>query len=235
MKFQLIIADPPYVFADKLEMSDVARGALANYVTMTTSKIKEMPVKDISDQAGSVLALWVPSSIIQDGLDIMKAWGFTQKQIWVWTKTKKKPLKELSKALIKNLKENKNDSQALIVKNTIDDFTKGDWSDKLMAFGMGRISRNIHEIALIGTCGKINKRIKNRSQRAVFLDAATEHSVKSEILQDRLDKIFPDPTINRIEIFGRRLRDNYLVIGNESPTTLNEDIFESMKNLIENA
>ena len=32
MKFQVIIADPPYNFSDKLKHNDVKRGAEANYL-----------------------------------------------------------------------------------------------------------------------------------------------------------------------------------------------------------
>ena len=75
-KFQVIVADPPFSFSDSLKMSDVKRGADSNYVTMTIQQIKDMKVKQIADPNGAVLALWVPSSLLQEGLDIMKLWGF---------------------------------------------------------------------------------------------------------------------------------------------------------------
>ncbi len=69
-------------FFDRLKMSDVARGAEANYNTMTISEIKQMPVNKIAED-GAILALWVPSSLLQEGLDVMNAWGFKQKQTYI--------------------------------------------------------------------------------------------------------------------------------------------------------
>ena len=89
VKFQTIIADPPWNFSDSLTMSKVKRGAKANYKTLKNSDIISLPIKDIAAK-NSILALWVPSSLLQEGLDTMKSWGFTQKQTVIWVKTKKK-------------------------------------------------------------------------------------------------------------------------------------------------
>lgn len=89
-KFSIVVADPPWRFSDKLAMSDVKRGAEANYSTLSLDDIKRLPVNDwCADSA--VLALWVPSSLLQDGLDVMAAWGFKQKQIYTWLKASKNP------------------------------------------------------------------------------------------------------------------------------------------------
>src|SRR5271166_6525138 len=94
MKFNVICADPPWGgFKDKLNMSSVKRGAEANYNgTMSTQNICSLPVKQIADPNGCLLALWVPSSLLQDGMDVMNAWGFKQKQTYIWVKSKKNPL-----------------------------------------------------------------------------------------------------------------------------------------------
>ncbi len=88
MKFSVIVADPPWSFSDKLKMSDVARGAEANYKTMLTMDIARLPVESWC-AADTILALWVPSSLLEDGLLVMGMWGFQQKQIWSWLKTTK--------------------------------------------------------------------------------------------------------------------------------------------------
>lgn len=87
-KFKVVVADPPWSFSDKLTMNSVARGAESNYDVLKIEDIKRLPVWDWT-QANAILALWVPSSLLQDGLDVMKAWGFTQKQIYTWVKTAK--------------------------------------------------------------------------------------------------------------------------------------------------
>ena len=105
MKFSLILADPPYDFSDSLNMSDTPRSAKANYKTMSMLDIKNLPVNECADPNGAVLALWVPSSLLQDGLDIMSAWGFKHKQTYVWVKNKKDPLASLKSNLKKSFRE----------------------------------------------------------------------------------------------------------------------------------
>jgi N6-adenosine-specific RNA methylase IME4 len=206
-KFQVICADPPYSFQDELKQSEVRRGAAANYSTMSIADIISLPVKDIADPNGAVLALWVPSSLLPQGLQIMEAWGFEQKQVWCWIKTKINPFEKIKK---------------------IQDFNNINWDD-FLSFGMGRLGRNVHELVLIGTMGKVYQKLKNKSQRTVFFAPNTKHSKKPEILQDRLEVMFPDQ--NYLEIFGRRLKTEWTVIGNQSPDTLGEDVRVSLKKM----
>ncbi len=94
MRFLCLVIDPPYSFNDKLNMSDVPRSADANYKTLSLLDIKNLKVKDLAEEA-ALLALWVPSSMLQNGLDIMKEYGFTQKQTYIWVKSKVSPFDEL--------------------------------------------------------------------------------------------------------------------------------------------
>ena len=67
MKANVVIADPAWSFSDALTMSDIKRGASSNYPVLSNKAIKELDVESIvADDA--VLALWVPSSLLQDGL-----------------------------------------------------------------------------------------------------------------------------------------------------------------------
>ena len=88
MKFSVITADPPWSFNDKLTMSSTKRGAAANYSLLSLADIVALPVSRVVKD-DSVLALWVPSSMLSDGLSVMEAWGFKQKTIWTWVKTSK--------------------------------------------------------------------------------------------------------------------------------------------------
>lgn len=87
-KYRVVVADPPWAFSDKLKMSDVKRGAEANYRTLTIDDICALPVQDWV-MADSLLALWVPSSLLADGMRCMESWGFAQKQIYTWVKQTK--------------------------------------------------------------------------------------------------------------------------------------------------
>jgi N6-adenosine-specific RNA methylase IME4 len=217
-KFQVIAADPPWPFVDSLKMSDVARGAEANYNTMTISKIKLMPVKEVSDPDGAILVLWVPSSLLQEGLDVMNAWGFKHKQTYIWVKNKKEPLLPLLKKFAKKAAEDG-------FKKTILDIANSFNLNDTLAFGMGRLFRQTHEIALVGINNKkIYKLLKNKSQRSVSLDVNLKHSKKPEHLQNSLEIMFPDT--ERLEIFARREKDGWTCIGNE--VCNGEDIYDSL-------
>lgn len=198
MKFDVIISDPPWGFDDGLKKMKrkVKRSAASHYKTMTAAQVAALPVRSIVNPAGCVLALWVPGSMLQDGLDVMKAWGFKQKQLFVWVKLKKDYKKEI------------------------------DWNDSTRV-GMGRLFRQSHEIALIGTAGKsIYPLLKNKAQRSVAFDLNLGHSIKPNTLHRRLTKMFPDA--NRLEMFARRQTDGWTCIGDG---VTDVDVTESLQEL----
>jgi len=233
-KFKIIVADPPWGgWNDKLKMSDVRRGADDNYSTMTIKQIKELPIKNIADDSGALLALWVPSSLLQEGLDVMKAWGFKHKQTYIWVKTKKEPLKKLLNFSINNISECLVDK----IKNSIKSILTKEFLEfkllETLAFGMGRLFRQTHEICLIGINNNgIYKDLKNKSQRSVSFDVNLRHSTKPEALQDSLDLMFPDFNDKKIEIFSRRQREGWVCIGKEAPLSLGKDILDSLNDLL---
>jgi len=213
-QFQVIVADCPWSFKDSLKMSEVKRGAKANYNTMSICDIKQLPIKDLIDPKGSILALWVPSSLLQQGLDTMKAWGFTHKQTYVWVKTKKDPFVELTRFFSKQLtKDAKDLSRFDIIKKYI--AAASQFKQRTMlAFGMGRLFRQTHEICLIGTSNnKIYKALANKSQRSVSFAPNLRHSAKPEHLQDSLEIMFPKG--DKLELFARRHRPGWTCLGNE--------------------
>ena len=242
-KFDVIVADCPWPFFDSLKMSDVKRGAKANYNTMTMQQIKQLPVKSVCNPEGAVLCLWVPGSLLQDGLDTMKAWGFNHKQTYVWVKTKKDPLTDIRKIFFdfwkmsgKTLSQLKAKQFSNYLKGSrqltsIIDYNKGKYFiQNMLAFGMGRLFRQTHELCLIGTNNnKVYKKLQNKSQRSVSFAENLKHSAKPEDLQNSLEIMFPNS--NYLEMFGRRDRHNWTVIGNESPQTFGEDILVSLNKL----
>ena len=217
--------DPPWNFNDSLKMDDVKRGASSNYKTLSMEDIKNLDIKSISDD-NCVLALWVPASLLKDGLETVERWGFVQKQIHVWVKTKQNPLSSLIKDILLDLK--KLDIEA--VKEKINNFNL----ENILSFGMGRLFRNCFEIALICTKGNIYSSLKNKSQRAVHFYPATKHSTKPEKLQDMLEIMFPDAKNEgkMAELFARREREGWICVGNEiGPKEDIRDSIERLKNL----
>ena len=86
-KFGVIVADPPWSFSDKLKYSgDVKRAADNFYPTLNLAEIKKLPIGELAEE-NCILALWVPSAFLQAGMDVMEAWGFQYKQLWIWGKT----------------------------------------------------------------------------------------------------------------------------------------------------
>lgn len=230
MKFRIIVSDPPWFFNDKLTMSDIKRGAESNYSILDTEKLCDIPVAGISED-DSVLCLWVPSSLLPDGLKVMESWGFKQKQVWVWVKTKKSPfrqlIKDFSTALHAPWQELSGGQRAML-----DKLMHFDLNSTLL-FNMGRLFRQTHEICLIGTRGSPYKHIVNKSQRSAGLgsvpDVPDKHSAKTEMLQDRLELMFGQ--CSRLEMFARRSRIGWSCIGLECPDTPGEDIFDSIRKL----
>lgn len=238
-KFSCIVADPPYGFGDSLTQSSTKRGANANYSTLSISALCELPVKDLAAKDGCILCLWVPSSMLQDGLNIMKAWGFSQRQTYVWVKVKKQPLKFINTKIkttvdiIKNIEvpTSKNQVNKLISGfiNTLDTEI-GKTLDNMLSFYMGRLLRATHEICLIGINNNgIYKKLKNKSQRSVSFDTVEAHSKKPEHLQNSLDLMFLG---DKLELFARRQRAGWTCIGNQAPVTFGEDIRKSIEDLI---
>jgi len=210
-KFSVIVCDPPWPFKDSLKMSDVARGAEANYHTMTISDIRSLDVKSICNPAGAVLCLWVPGSLLQEGLDTMKAWGFTHKQVYVWVKNRKN--EHLKKDLFKTAKLMVEDIIAGAPKKQILKNFQINLSSAL-AFGMGRLFRQTHEVCLVGISNNgIYKRLANKSQRSVCFAENLRHSAKPEALQDSLEAMFP--RTQKLEMFARRVKPGWTCLGDE--------------------
>lgn len=227
-KFQVIVADCPWSFADSLKMSAVPRGADANYSTMLNSDILGLNVKSVADPTGCVLALWVPGSLLQEGLDTMKAWGFEHKQTYVWVKSKKEPLKNTVSQIMRELDTNFKSLNKTGWRKYFNSKFNSLSLNSSLSFFMGRLFRQTHEICLVGINNKkIYKKLKNKSQRSVSFGENLKHSAKPDHLQKSLETMFPDT--DKLEMFARRLLPGWTCIGNE--VCNGEDIRDSLKKL----
>ena len=210
-KFKAIICDPAWIFGNTLSMSSVARGAAANYDLMSNEDIASLRVNELADPNGCVLALWVPSSLLQTGLDTMKAWGFDQKTTFIWCKTKKEPLADIASLVQKSSLTSPLKSLKKIVSTIVENTKLND----ILGFGMGRLFRASHEICLIGINNTgIYKSLQNKSQRSVCLATNEGHSIKPEALHDSLELMFGKDA-NKIELFARRPKTGWTCLGNE--------------------
>ena len=108
---------------------------------------------------------------------------------------------------------------------------QGPNDDVVIPRGSVKTDYEVELCIIIGTRGKVYSALQDKAQRNVFFAPATKHSSKPEALQDILDLMFPDPDMQRLELFGRRNREGWTVIGNEAPDTLGEDVRASLVRL----
>lgn len=87
-RYSTILADPPWQFQNRTGKMAPEHRRLLRYPTMELKEIMELPVAKMA-AARSHLYLWVPNALLQDGLKVMEAWGFTYKTNLVWYKIRK--------------------------------------------------------------------------------------------------------------------------------------------------
>jgi N6-adenosine-specific RNA methylase IME4 len=86
--YSTILADPPWQFQNRTGKMAPEHKRLLRYPTMELKEIMELPVSKLA-AAKSHLYLWVPYALLQEGLRVMEAWGFTYKCNLVWYKIRK--------------------------------------------------------------------------------------------------------------------------------------------------
>ncbi len=87
-RFSTVLADPPWRFANRTGKIAPEYGRLSRYETMTTEEICDLSVSEILRDP-SHLYLWVPNTLLPEGLRVLQAWGFTYKTNIVWHKVRK--------------------------------------------------------------------------------------------------------------------------------------------------
>jgi len=87
-QFTTILADPPWQFQNRTGKVAPEHRRLLRYPTMELREIMDLPVARLA-AAQSHLYLWVPNALLQEGLKVMEAWGFTYKTNLVWYKIRK--------------------------------------------------------------------------------------------------------------------------------------------------
>ena len=86
--YSTILADPPWQFQNRTGKVAPEHRRLLRYPTMDLQEIKQLPVGKLA-AARSHLYLWVPNALLQEGLEVMREWGFAYKTNLVWYKVRK--------------------------------------------------------------------------------------------------------------------------------------------------
>lgn len=86
--FGTVLADPPWRFMNRTGKMAPEHKRLNRYDTMTLEEICSVPIAKVMKDV-SHCYLWVPNALLAEGLEVMKAWGFTYKSNLVWHKIRK--------------------------------------------------------------------------------------------------------------------------------------------------
>ena len=86
--FGTILADPPWRFTNRTGKVAPEHKRLSRYNTMSFKEIGDLPIAEMA-LPKSHLYLWVPNALVQEGLEVMKCWGFQYKTNLVWYKVRK--------------------------------------------------------------------------------------------------------------------------------------------------
>ena len=93
-KYEIIYADPAWQYKTKesLAKKSILNGKInSHYETMTIADLERLPMDSISDK-NCMLFMWVVSPMLDDGIDLMKKWGFKYSTIaFIWHKQRTNP------------------------------------------------------------------------------------------------------------------------------------------------
>jgi len=224
VKFQIILADPPWWYADqRKERKDGAGptrgiGACHHYDQMKTPGICAINVQAVADTRCH-LYLWATMPLLPDALQVMDAFGFRWATVaFCWIKCNSKRFDD---AILDILQPAMLDNGRTVEK----------FLDSLTFFGPGFYTGSNIELVLLGTKGQPFAHAPGHKASQVVYAPLSEHSAKPDAVQDRIAWMYPATA--RLEMFGRRAHRGWTVIGNEAPEYKGEDINDSIKRLAE--
>lgn len=87
-RFRTILADPPWQFQNRTGKVAPEHRRLSRYSTLSLEDLKQLPVADVAADTAH-LYLWVPNALLPEGIEVLRAWGFTYKTNLVWHKVRK--------------------------------------------------------------------------------------------------------------------------------------------------
>ena len=86
MRYQVILADPPWAYRNTKTGGSHTSGAVQKYPTLTPVEVAALPVSRLV-QVPATLWLWATVPLLPEILPVMAAWGFTYKTALCWRKT----------------------------------------------------------------------------------------------------------------------------------------------------
>jgi N6-adenosine-specific RNA methylase IME4 len=83
-----ILIDPPWRFQNRTGKVAPEHLRLNRYSTLSLEDMKKLPVGELG-ATSSHLYMWCPNALLPDGLELMKAWGYSYKTNLIWYKVRK--------------------------------------------------------------------------------------------------------------------------------------------------
>jgi N6-adenosine-specific RNA methylase IME4 len=89
MKYDVILADPPWIFQHWSKTYISKKDARNHYDCMTLEDICNLPVKELAND-NCALFLWTCWPHLRKSFEVLDSWGFEYRtEAWVWVKAKK--------------------------------------------------------------------------------------------------------------------------------------------------
>lgn len=202
MKFQTIVADPPWKYGstgahlqDRTGGRNVdGRGANVSsehrYGSMSINELKDLNVTSVTAD-NAHLYLWTTNSFMVEAHELACSWGFCPKTIITWVKIKK---------------QTKNNT------------------DLEPSRKSGYYYRGATEHIIFCVRGSL-KLQTSRALPTALLTERLPHSVKPDEFYDMVDEASPGPVL---ELFARRARQGWAAWGEQAPGHI--DVFAAASN-----
>jgi N6-adenosine-specific RNA methylase IME4 len=182
-RYACVMADPPWLEEGG---GRIKRGADRHYALMPTSDIAALPVSSWA-ATDAHLYLWVTNNFLEDGLLVLKAWGFRYVTKIDWFKG-----------------------------DVDDELPVERMYDANLQIGIGQYFRGVTESCLFGVRGALPYRVLDGGKRAQgrtgFHAPRLAHSVKPEKFRAMVERVSVGPYL---ELFARRPAKGWDVWGNE--------------------
>lgn len=81
--YRVIVMDPPWRYDARAE--DASHRGRNQYPDMSQAELLRLPVATLAEP-DAILWLWTTNAFMRDALDLVSAWGFTEKTILTWDK-----------------------------------------------------------------------------------------------------------------------------------------------------
>lgn len=201
-KYDIIYADPPWSYKDK-KSCDPAMGGIT-YDVMDLEDIKAMGeiINKISNK-DSALFLWITMPMLQEGLEVIKAWGFDYKTCaFTWVKLRPNALLGGAYGTEQGREEEKNYINANDIYS-----------------GLGHWTNGNAELCLFAKKGHPKR--MNKSIKQIVVAPRSRHSEKPIEVRDRIEKLMTegigDKNVAKLELFCRgNGGETWDIWGNES-------------------